>query len=121
MDDGAPRPEGAKQVTPPPAKKPAKKKRTADPSKRDVPDEMKVHKRVIDEILLVMGSIGSTADSTDIDPATGQPRFTPVPDAVEWLNDFQRVLKRDDDTYRQVGIKIGKWQIVAQKLLPRNL
>ncbi|KAL9189751.1 hypothetical protein ACHAXT_009426 [Thalassiosira profunda] len=118
MDDGAPRPEGAKQVTPPPAKKPAKKKRTANPSKRDVPDEMKVEKRVIDEILLVMGSIGSTADSTDIDPATGQPRFTPVPDAVEWLNDFQRVLKRDDDTYRQVGIKIGKWQIVAQKLLP---
>ena len=71
---------------------------------------MFVEKGIVDELLLVCGVIGST------DPVSNE--FIPVTDCLNWLQDMQRALRRDDDTYRPISLLIGNWKVVEQKLLP---
>jgi timeless len=71
---------------------------------------MHVDKKIVDEILLVCGVLGST------DEATGN--FVPVEDCLNWLQDLQRALRRDDDLYRPISLLLGQWKVVEQKLLP---
>ena len=71
---------------------------------------MSVEKGIVDELLLVCGVIGST------DPDTKE--FIPVTDCLNWLQDLQRALRRDDDLYRPVSLLIGNWKVVPHKLLP---
>lgn len=80
--------------------------------------EMDVDKAVVDELLLVCGVIGST--STRTDPSTGLESevFVPVTDCINWLQDLQRALRRDHETYRPVSLLLGQWRVVSQKLLP---
>lgn len=80
--------------------------------------EMEADKAVVDELLLVCGVIGST--STRTDPATGleEEVFVPVTDCINWLQDLQRALRRDHETYRPVSLLLGQWRVVSQKLLP---
>lgn len=80
--------------------------------------EMVVDKRIVDELLLVCGVIGATA--TTVDEATGQmtEKFVPVTDCLNWLQDLQRALRRDHETYRPISLLLGQWRIVSQKLLP---
>ena len=68
-----------------------------------------VEKAIVDELLLVCGVIGSTTDGGKI---------VPVTDCLEWLQDLQRVLRRDDDVYRPISLLLGQWRIVETKLLP---
>ncbi len=79
---------------------------------------MVVEKRIVDELLLVCGVIGSNA--TTVDEATGQTteKFVPVTDCLNWLQDLQRALRRDHETYRPISLLLGQWRIVSQKLLP---
>ena len=42
----------------------------------------------------------------------------PVTDCLNWLQDLQRALRRDEDSYRPISLLLGKWKIVEQKLLP---
>ena len=70
-----------------------------------------VDKSVVNELLLVCGVIGST-----VDPSTQ--KIVPVEDALDWLQDLQRVLRRDDDIHRPISLLLGKWKVVQQKLLP---
>jgi timeless len=95
------------KVTPPPRR-----------SKSSKHPEMVVDKRIVDELLLVCGVIGSTA--TTVDEATGQmtEKFVPVTDCLNWLQDLQRALRRDHETYRPISLLLGQWRIVSQKLLP---
>ena len=69
-----------------------------------------VDKNVVDELLLVCSVIGS------VDDATGN--FVPVTDCLQWLQDLQRALRRDDDLYRPISLLVGDWRIVQTKLLP---
>jgi len=71
---------------------------------------MSVEKGIVDELLLVCSVIGST----DIDTH----EFIPVTDCLNWLQDLQRALRRDDDTYRPISLLLGNWKVVPQKLLP---
>ena len=107
-----------KHVTPPPpnAKK-SKSNNNVTSSSRTHP-EMVVDARVLDELLLVCSVIGSTTHITD--PTTGHTReeFVPVTDCLNWLQDLQRALRRDHETYRPVSLKLGQWKVVCQKLLP---
>lgn len=80
--------------------------------------EMVVDKRIVDELLLVCGVIGSTV--TTVNEANGQmtEKFVPVTDCLNWLQDLQRALRRDHETYRPISLLLGQWRIVSQKLLP---
>jgi len=70
-----------------------------------------VDKKVVDELLLVCGVIGST-----VDPETQT--IVPVEDCLNWLQDLQRALRRDEDAYRPISLLLGQWKVVEQKLLP---
>lgn len=74
---------------------------------------MTVEKGIVDELLLVCGVIGSSAT----DP-NNEDELIPVTDCLNWLQDLQRALRRDDDTYRPISLLIGNWKVVQQKLLP---
>ena len=80
--------------------------------------EMVVDKRIVDELLLVCGVIGSTV--TTVNEANGQmtEKFVPVTDCLNWLQDLQRALRRDHETYRPISLLLGQSRIVSQKLLP---
>jgi hypothetical protein len=71
---------------------------------------MTVEKDVVDELLLVCGVIGTTTNEGS--------EFIPVTDCLNWLQDLQRALRRDEDLYRPISLLIGKWKVVEQKLLP---
>ena len=123
--DGAPEennnnsaPTSSKQVTPPKQQTQSKKKQRITSNNTTTiakphPD-MIVSKPVIDELLLVCGVIGSTT----INPNTNQEEFVPVTDAMNWLQDLQRCLKRDHEIYRPISLKLGSWRVVSTKLLP---
>ena len=100
------------KVTPPP-----RRNKPSSSSKKQHP-EMVVEKRIVDELLLVCGVIGSNA--TTVDEATGltTEKFVPVTDCLNWLQDLQRALRRDHETYRPISLLLGQWRIVSQKLLP---
>jgi len=70
-----------------------------------------VDKNIVNELLLVCGVIGST-----VDPNTQQ--IVPVEDCINWLQDLQRALRRDEDAFRPISILLGQWKVVEQKLLP---
>jgi len=74
---------------------------------------LSVPKGIIDELLLVCGVIGSNMP----DPSNKN-RLVPVTDCINWLQDLQRALRRDDDSYRPISLLIGQWRVVPQKLLP---
>lgn len=42
----------------------------------------------------------------------------PVEDCINWLQDLQRALRRDEDAFRPISLLLGQWKIVEQKLLP---
>ena len=44
--------------------------------------------------------------------------IVPVTDCVQWLQDLQRCLRRDDDVTRPISRLLHSWNIVVQKLLP---
>jgi len=133
---------GANNVTPPPKRSSSAKRsqlpQSQPPSKASHP-EMTVDKRIVDELLLICGVIGSTATtSTSTSTSTNEgddndivndnnrelekdqeePEFIPVTDCLNWLQDLQRALRRDSDTYRPIGLLLGQWRVVSQKLLP---
>jgi timeless len=87
---------------------PMRQHKTVTPPAPD--HRMTVEKGIVDELLLVCGVIGST------DPVTQE--FIPVTDCLNWLQDLQRALRRDDDTFRPISLLIGNWNVVQQKLLP---
>ena len=115
----------AKHVTPPP---PAGAAAGAAPGNSTKPKksgggarinpEMVVDDRVLDELLLVCSVIGSTTVRTDPNTGAAREEFVPVTDCLNWLQDLQRALRRDHETYRPVSLKLGQWKVVSQKLLP---
>lgn len=72
---------------------------------------LSVEKEIVDELLLVCGVIGSTEDPDS-------QKIVPVEDCLNWLQDLQRALRRDEDAYRPISLLLGQWKIVQQKLLP---
>ena len=48
-------------------------------------------------------------------------RFIRGENCLEWLQDLQRVLRRDDEMIRECALTIGKWNIVETKLIPLML
>jgi timeless len=70
-----------------------------------------VDKSVVNELLLVCSVIGST-----VDPASQ--KIVPVEDCINWLQDLQRALRRDEDAYRPISLLLGQWKVVEQKLIP---
>jgi Timeless protein len=95
---------------------------------------MTVDKQIVDELLLVCGVIGTTTkvpSNTNTTTSSSnsnrndnddqrEDSFTivPVTDCVQWLQDLQRCLRRDDDVTRPISILLHSWNIVVQKLLP---
>lgn len=96
---------------------------------------MSVEKDVINELLLVCGVIGTAVSPPDDDhdhdhgnddDDDGHPHhhhndpdlIVPVTDCLNWLQDLQRALRRDDDQYRPISILLSDWKVVAHKLLP---
>lgn len=73
---------------------------------------MTADKDIVEELLLVCGVIGTT-DETEEGGA-----FVPVTDCLNWLQDLQRALRRDDDLYRPISLLLAQWNVVEQKLLP---
>ena len=95
----------APSTKPHPKSKPSHHKTSAQNS---IP-EMNVDKRIIDELLLICSVIGSNDPSGE---------FVPVTDCLAWLQDLQRALRRDNDSYRPIGLLLGQWKVVKTKLLP---
>ena len=91
------------RVTPPTKSKKTSASYDSDPA-------LSVDKKVVDELLLVCGVIASR------DEATG--KLVPVTDCLNWLQDLQRALRRDDDSYRSISLLLSGWRVVQQKLLP---
>jgi timeless len=81
-------------------------------TKTSLDHRMSVENNVVDELLLVCGVIGTTTNS-----GNGN-ELVPVTDCLNWLQDLQRALRRDEDSYRPISLLLGKWKIVEQKLLP---
>jgi hypothetical protein len=75
---------------------------------------MNVPKNIVDELLLVCGVIGTSVQKD----SAGRERLVPVTDCLNWLQDLQRALRRDDDLYRPISLLLGKWKVVQHKLLP---
>jgi timeless len=75
---------------------------------------MNVQKNVVDELLLVCGVIGTSVQKD----SEGHERLVPVTDCLNWLQDLQRAVRRDDDLYRPISLLLGKWKILQHKLLP---
>lgn len=71
---------------------------------------MSVDTNIVDELLLVCGVIGTTTNDSE--------KLVPVKECLNWLQDLQRCLRRDDDLYRPVSLLLGQWKVVQQKLLP---
>ncbi|CAJ1967883.1 unnamed protein product [Cylindrotheca closterium] len=69
-----------------------------------------VESDIVDELLLVCGVIGTTRNEGN--------ELVPVTDCLNWLQDLQRALRRDEDLYRPISLLIGNWKVVEQKLLP---
>ena len=86
---------------------------------------MTVEKQIVDELLLVCGVIGTTTkvpstavgSNADDDDDVNY-TIVPVTDCVQWLQDLQRCLRRDDDVTRPISLLLHSWNIVVQKLLP---
>jgi timeless len=74
---------------------------------------MSVDKSIVDELLLVCGVMGTTVTDDE-----NVKTIVPVTDCLNWLQDLQRALRRDDDLYRPVSLLLGQWKVVEQKLLP---
>jgi timeless len=94
-------------------RKPNSKKVITPPKKDEInflDRRMTVEKGIVDELLLVCGVIGTTSNEGN--------GLVPVTDCLNWLQDLQRALRRDDDLYRPISLLIGKWRVVQQKLLP---
>lgn len=85
------------------AKKKKKQQVTPEPESSGLDQRMSVEKGVVDELLLVCSVIGTTAKDGN--------ELVPVTDCLNWLQDLQRALRRDDDTYRPISLLIGKWKI----------
>ena len=79
-------------------------------TKTSLDRRMVVDKNIVDELLLVCGVIGTTTNAGN--------ELVPVTDCLNWLQDLQRALRRDEDLYRPISLLIGKWKVVEQKLLP---
>ena len=97
------------RVTPPSSKGQGRMK-PAKSNKPYVDPALSVDKKIVDELLLICGVIASK------DEATG--KIVPVTDCLNWLQDLQRALRRDDDTYRNISLLLSSWKVVQQKLLP---
>lgn len=87
-----------------------KQARLISPDNASLKMRMTVDKNVVEELLLVCGVLGTT------DEETGQ--LVPVEDCLNWLQDLQRALRRDDDLYRPISLFLGDLKVVEQKLLP---
>eukprot|EP00537_Pseudo-nitzschia_pungens_P002008 CAMPEP_0172357482 /NCGR_PEP_ID=MMETSP1060-20121228/1855_1 /TAXON_ID=37318 /ORGANISM="Pseudo-nitzschia pungens, Strain cf. cingulata" /LENGTH=1080 /DNA_ID=CAMNT_0013078191 /DNA_START=471 /DNA_END=3713 /DNA_ORIENTATION=+ len=103
------------------------RKRSTSTLRTSLDRRMSVDKEIVDELLLVCGVIGTTtstasasasSSSTDSHDSNDQPSLIPVTDCLNWLQDLQRALRRDDDLYRPISLLLGQWKIVEQKLLP---
>ena len=85
------------------------------------PTDDTLHKRmtaergVVDELLLVCGVIGTLTSSGG---EAKSDELVPVTDCLNWLQDLQRALRRDDDTFRPISLLLSQWKVVPQKLLP---
>lgn len=101
-------------VTPPPPSK----QHLMPVTKKSIHPEMEIKPSELSELLLVCGVIGST--STRTNPRTGRTSevFVPVTDCIKWLQDLQRVLRRDHEIYRPISLKLGSLRVVSTKLLP---
>ena len=81
-----------------------------------------VPKDVLNELLLIFSVIGSTTTSSKNslskinDPI--DTNIIPVSDCLNWLQDLQRALRRDDDTHRPISILLAHWRMVEHKLIP---
>ena len=95
---------------PPPASRPTTSKAASvsPDSYTSLSSRMQVSKNIVDELLLVCGVIGTTEGD----------QFVPVTDCLNWLQDLQRALRRDEDLYRPISLLLGQWKVVPQKLLP---
>jgi timeless len=86
-------------------------------------DRMTVDKNVVNELLLVCGVIGTTEQQHEDNNASSsqQRRLVPVTDCLEWLQDLQRAIRRDDDLYRPISIWMAHHNVVQHKLLPLTM
>ncbi|KAL3929302.1 MAG: hypothetical protein SGBAC_012271 [Bacillariaceae sp.] len=87
-----------------------RKKKSSGAPTSSLERRLTVESEVVDELLLVCGVIGTTRNHGD--------ELVPVTDCLNWLQDLQRALRRDEDLYRPISLLIGKWKVVEQKLLP---
>ena len=85
-------------------------------------DPTSVPKDVLNELLLIFSVIGSTTTSKSDKPNNlNDPidtNIVPVADCLNWLQDLQRALRRDDDSHRPISILLANWKMVEHKLIP---
>ncbi|CAM9181854.1 unnamed protein product [Hapterophycus canaliculatus] len=82
-----------------------------------------VDKHMLKELLLVCSALGSVETSEpgdgDGEKLVGQhQRFVRGENCLEWLQDLQRALRRDDDNTREICIILSSWRVVQHKLVP---
>lgn len=80
-----------------------------------------VEKDVLNELLLIFSVIGANITKLDHDPKKNKKdtqKIVPVSDCLNWLQDLQRALRRDDDTYRPISVQLHSWKVIENKLIP---
>ncbi|CAM9634093.1 unnamed protein product [Ectocarpus sp. 13 AM-2016] len=81
-----------------------------------------LEKHMLKELLLVCSALGSSEASEhgggDGEPAVQQQRFVRGENCLEWLQDLQRALRRDDENTREICITLSSWRVVQHKLVP---
>ena len=80
--------------------------------------EIEMEKGMLDELLLISENIGvREAESASADDAA-RAAFVRGEDALQWAQDLQRALRRDDPDTRAVRRQFGRLRVFEQKLLP---
>eukprot|EP00752_Nemacystus_decipiens_P001460 g1436.t1 len=78
-------------------------------------------KHMLKELLLVCSALGSveTTEHGGVDgERPGQQRFVRGEYCLQWLQDLQRALRRDDENTREICITLSSWRVVQHKLVP---
>ncbi|CAM9262579.1 unnamed protein product [Choristocarpus tenellus] len=73
-----------------------------------------LEKHMLKELLLVCSALGSMESEDD----GAKERFVRGENCLEWLQDLQRALRRDDDQTRDILITLASWKVLQMKLIP---
>lgn len=78
---------------------------------------MNVDKKMLQELLLVSGALGST-ETEELPDGTVAVRFIRGKECLQWLQDLQRAIRQDNESTRDICIQLASYNVLSDKLVP---